>query len=150
MKLDEFAHHLDGREIYVAVVPSITLGFGCEIISTPNGEEGMFYEISLEAGLVEGVPAKPNNRWSGHLVDIYMAVDQGCKDQFGKPLDIQKIRDSCIDEDMFLQEYCCKFISTVRDFIPPQLFASCVSDQTNGEAPQPDARNCYAGWDIAA
>ncbi len=50
--LDEFAFHADAEKIYAALFPSITRGFGLEVISTPNGEQGKFYELAKAAGLV--------------------------------------------------------------------------------------------------
>ena len=55
--LDEFAFHKDARKIYEAIGPSITRGFDISIISTPNGQQGVFHELAIEAGLVEGVRA---------------------------------------------------------------------------------------------
>ncbi len=51
--LDEFAFHADAEKIYTALFPSITRGFGLEVISTPNGEQGKFYELAKAAGLTE-------------------------------------------------------------------------------------------------
>ena len=42
--LDEFAFHADAAKIYSALFPTITRGFGLEVISTPNGTQGKFYE----------------------------------------------------------------------------------------------------------
>jgi phage FluMu gp28-like protein len=50
--LDEFAFHGDARRIYAACFPIITRGYSIEVISTPNGTAGKFYEIAKQAGLV--------------------------------------------------------------------------------------------------
>ncbi len=52
--LDEFAFHGDAHKIYAACFPIITRGYSIEIISTPNGTAGKFYEIAKQAGLVSG------------------------------------------------------------------------------------------------
>ena len=52
--LDEFAFHGDAHKIYAACFPIITRGYSIEVISTPNGTAGKFYEIAKAAGLVGG------------------------------------------------------------------------------------------------
>src|SRR5579859_6312300 len=49
--LDEFAFHADAGKIYSALYPSITRGYSLEVISTPNGQQGKFYELAKQAGL---------------------------------------------------------------------------------------------------
>lgn len=49
--LDEFAFHGDAYKIFAACFPIITRGYSIEIISTPNGTAGKFYEIAKQAGL---------------------------------------------------------------------------------------------------
>jgi len=51
--LDEFAFHADADKIYAALFPTITRGYGLEVISTPNGTQGKFYELAKAAGLTE-------------------------------------------------------------------------------------------------
>ncbi len=51
--LDEFAFHADADKIYAALFPAITRGYGLEVISTPNGTQGKFYELAKAAGLTE-------------------------------------------------------------------------------------------------
>jgi phage FluMu gp28-like protein len=51
--LDEFAFHADADKIYAALYPTITRGYGLEVISTPNGTQGKFYELAKAAGLAE-------------------------------------------------------------------------------------------------
>jgi phage FluMu gp28-like protein len=51
--LDEFAFHSDADKIYTALFPTITRGYCLEVISTPNGQQGKFYEIAKAVGLVE-------------------------------------------------------------------------------------------------
>ena len=96
--LDEFAFHADAGKIYAALYPSITRGYGLEIISTPNGQQGKFYELAKSAGLTEQglgtrgqglgkeeVFTNPQSlnpgplMWSGHWCDVYEAVRQGLK-----------------------------------------------------------------------
>ncbi|MBZ5565880.1 MAG: terminase family protein, partial [Acidobacteriia bacterium] len=137
--LDEFAFHADAEKIYAALFPSITRGFGLEVISTPNGEQGKFYELAKAAGLVSlgdlaierlGDFKSPNHpitrsphgfSWSSHWCDVYQAIREGLK------IDLNLLRAGCDDETAWQQEYCCQFVSTAENFIPPELLAACLS-----------------------
>ncbi|MGH3430874.1 MAG: terminase large subunit domain-containing protein [Mycobacteriales bacterium] len=149
--LDEFAFHLDARAIYQAIAPSIARGYTLEIISTPNGQQGAYYELSKEAGLVDG--EERSQRWSAHKTDIFSAIQQGCQDRFGNALDANELRLDCIDEEMWLQEYCCQFLSIASQWIPPDLFERCVdggASDAKTEAELDEALyGLLAGWDIA-
>jgi phage FluMu gp28-like protein len=137
--LDEFAFHADADKIYAALFPTITRGYGLEIISTPNGTQGKFYELAKAAGLTDagvgirelGIGKKdsscptPDSRlptpWSAHSCDIYEALRQGLK------VDIRLLRAGCEDESAWQQEFCCQFVSTVENFFPPDLLSPCLS-----------------------
>jgi len=97
---DEFAFHKDAKRIYAAIYPSVTRGYSIEIGSTCFGESGMFYEL-----------CEKENGFSKHCTTIYDAVEQGLD------ADIAKLRDGCPDEDIWQQEYCCKFISDASSWI---------------------------------
>jgi phage FluMu gp28-like protein len=144
--LDEFAFHADADKIYAALFPTITRGYCLEVISTPNGQQGKFYELAKAAGLTdEGLGARglglgglktpaPSPQplvpvWSGHCVDIYEAIRQGLK------IDLQLLRAGCDDETSWQQEYCCQFISTAENFIPPALVALCASAEATKDCP---------------
>ncbi len=164
--LDEFAFHADADKIYSALYPTITRGFGLEVISTPNGQQGKFYELAREAGLTEpGVrgpaPAgvenlksqiqNPESRWSGHWCDVYEAVRQGLK------IDVELLR-AGVDDEAWRQEFCCEFLSGGSQWISPELFQQCVSSEAsvvlsplsfaNDQGPR-TGDSLYAGWDIA-
>ena len=156
--LDEFAFHADADKIYSALFPTITRGYGLEVISTPNGQQGKFYELAKAAGLVEqdsgfgiqdsGKTETRNSKletrddfrfsnfefrgglaWSGHRVDIYEAIRQGLN------IDLQLLRTGCDDETSWQQEYCCQFVSTAENFIPPALVAQCASAEATTDCP---------------
>jgi phage FluMu gp28-like protein len=164
--LDEFAFHADADKIYTALFPTITRGYGLEVISTPNGQQGKFYELAKAAGLTEsgdreigrsgeqdsgfgiqdsGRAADLESRsalhgsslvtrhsplaWSAHCVDIYEAIRQGLN------IDLQLLRAGCDDETSWQQEYCCQFVSTTENFIPPALIAQCVSAEASADCP---------------
>jgi phage FluMu gp28-like protein len=145
--LDEYGFHRDARAIYVAITPSITRGYSLKIISTTNGQQGTYYDLSKEAGLVDGRPY--TNRFSAHKVDILQAIAQGCLDRNGHVLDAAQLRADCLDEDMWLQEYMCEFVSTAQQWISPELLEANLSEEAVSDRPHIDLRNLYAGWDIA-
>jgi phage FluMu gp28-like protein len=72
--LDEFAFHSDADKIYTALFPTITRGYCLEVISTPNGQQGKFYEIAKAAGLVES-----GDREIGRSGDLGKTEDQKTK-----------------------------------------------------------------------
>jgi phage FluMu gp28-like protein len=176
--LDEFAFHQDAQAIFTAVYRQVSLGYHMRVLSTPNGQRGKFWELARALGLDSGVrPAHgqpvrlgtetdpwdpiPHRKeiprggfpWSGHWCDIFMAVKDGL------PLDPQEIQAGC-DEDTWLQEYCCQFISQYSEWIPAELFQQCVSSDCRSSIDdfrlkqpisnrQSAIENLYAGWDIA-
>jgi len=147
--LDEFAFHGDAHKIYAACFPIITRGYSIEVISTPNGTAGKFYEIAKAAGLVgevsgarDQVPGEnqdalsltpdtrhlaPGSIWSGHRVDIYDAVAAGL------PADVPLLRSGCDDDETWRQEYCCQFLSDAQNYIPVELISGCVHEEASTE-----------------
>jgi phage FluMu gp28-like protein len=146
--LDEFAFHADADKIYAALYPTITRGYGLEVISTPNGTQGKFYGLAKAAGLTEqglgirdrglgknGAAANPQspipNPWSVHNCDIYDAIRQGLK------IDLELLRSGCEDESAWQQEFCCQFVSTAENFFPPELLAASLSAEASTDTPLP-------------
>ena len=138
---DEFAFHKDAKKIYAAMYPSITRGYSLHLGSTPFGESGMFYELAT----------KPNG-YSVHKTDIYQAVADGLARSTGMS-DVEfiaKLRDGCPDEDVWEQEYCCKFISDATSYIPYELITGAEAKVATVDLPldyQPRGR-LYLGGDI--
>lgn len=145
--LDEYAFHKDARKISEAIIPSITRGFRVKIISTPNGQQGIYYERAQECGLVDGLVT--NKVWSAHKVTIADAIAQGFVDRHGRAIDLAMIRAACVDEEMWLQEYCCAFLSIATQWISPQLFQDNVSEDAVEGIPDWNLKGLFAGWDIA-
>ncbi len=179
--LDEFAFHKDSQAIFTAVYRQVSLGYAMRILSTPNGQQGKFYELAKQLGLDSGVrpvnqPVRQEksevrsqkseetpianrqsaigNPWSGHWCDIFMAVEDGL------PLNPEEVRAGC-DDDTWLQEYCCQFVSQASEWISPELLQSCVSSDATTQIDSLTHRGIdsmtqsanesiyYAGWDIA-
>ncbi len=132
--LDEFAHHRDARAIYKALTPSVTRGYKIRVISTPAGRRGKFYELWTH-----------NNAYSKHKTDIYKARAMGLE------IDIDELREAIDDEDAWLEEYCCEFLSDAESYIPIELITNCESVDATKELPDGfEPRGlCYLGVDIA-
>ncbi|MGH9406352.1 MAG: terminase large subunit domain-containing protein [Terriglobia bacterium] len=153
--LDEFAFHTDADKIYTALYPITTRGYGLEVVSTPNGQQGKYFEIAKGAGLVDGVPSK-HNKWSPHKTSIYDAVEQGLQ------VDLEQLR-AGVDEETWRQEFCCEFVTTASEWITADLFQKGVSPEASADFrstlddlqsgkigdPQSAIGNLYAGWDVA-
>jgi phage FluMu gp28-like protein len=140
--LDEFAFHADAEKIYTALFPSITRGFKLEVISTPNGQSGKFFELAKEAGLVPGFARRPGTPWSSHRVTLDEAIAQGLS------IDREALR-AGLDDQAWAQEYCCEFVSTAAQWIPPELWQMNVSTEASLEPVLTLPGTLYAGWDIA-
>ncbi|MFC6645458.1 terminase large subunit domain-containing protein [Granulicella cerasi] len=139
--LDEFAFHKDAKKIYAAMYPSITRGYGIHIGSTPFGESGMFYDLATK-----------KSSFSVHTTDIFRAVRDGLAHSVGMDDEayIKMLRDGCPDEDIWDQEYCCKFISDATSYIPWELIQAAESIYATTELPLGFAAkgDLYLGVDI--
>jgi hypothetical protein len=80
------------------------------------------------------------------LNEHFQAIAQGCLNRFGAPLDPGEVKAGCIDEEMWLQEYCCQFISTAAQWIPPELFDANISDDAHDGFPLDEEPICWVGY----
>ena len=133
--LDEFAFHKDSKAIWTALYPTITRGYKLRVISTPNGIGNQFEKLVND----------PDNGWSKHLVDIYLAVKEGLK------LDIDALRREAGSEDTWLQEFCCKFLDEATSYLPYELIDSCSRGRPIFKLPDDLDPNgeYYLGMDVA-
>ena len=146
--LDEFAHHEDSYAIFAAVFRQVALGNSLEVISTPNGEQGKFFDIARNLGLEMGVaptqfPIKKDG-WSGHWVDVYKAVAEGC------PINIEEMRRGLNDDDTWNQEFCCVFLKSTGAWLTLDLIAACEDAGATIDLP-PDFHprgSLYSGIDV--
>jgi hypothetical protein len=106
--LDEFGHHDDSYAIWAAIIRQIALGNEIDVLSTPNGEQGKYFDLAKDLGLTDGVAPSPNPKkigiWSAHWVDVYLAVKEGC------PINIEEMRELIKDDETFSQEFLCAFL----------------------------------------
>ncbi len=123
---DEFAFHKDAKRIYAAMYPSITRGYEMHIGSSPFGESGMFYELA----------EKPSG-YSVHRTDIYQAVKDGLarSTPFTDEEFLKRLHDGCPDEDIWEQEFCCKFLSDATSYISWALIQEAYSTQATVDLP---------------
>jgi phage FluMu gp28-like protein len=135
--LDEFGHHEDSYAIFAAVFRQVALGNSLEVLSTPNGEQGKFYDIARNLGLELGAapPSQPvlKDGWSGHWVDVYRAVAEGC------PIDIEGMRRGLNDDDTWNQEFCCVFLKSTGAWLTLDLIAACEDSEINADLVHLDA-----------
>ncbi len=125
--LDEFAHHENSYGVWAAVSRQIALGHKMRILSTPNGEQGKFYDLAHSFGFDAGA-APPQNpaqigAWSWHWIDVHMAIAEGC------PINLQETRELYKgDDDTFAQEFLCAFLKAVGAYLPLELIARAEDD----------------------
>jgi len=145
--LDEFAWHNNPDELYSAAEPAKKWGFPLRILSTHNGKNSRFFRFIEEI-------KKGEKDWSLHTTPIHLAVQEGLVDKIlrkkatkeEKENFIEQCRKDCLDENMFLQEYCCMPIDESTAFLPYELIRTCEnsvilnSPITTGEL--------YIGMDI--
>jgi phage FluMu gp28-like protein len=169
VKLDEFALHKDQRTLYAVAKPVIQWGGTLSIISTHRGVGTVFNEIVTD--IREG-----GNRmgWSLHTIPIQAAVEQGLVERINAANErrgagaggpgqdpaeaaptreqwLARQRAECIDEEQWLQEYCCVPANEAAAFIPYELInaateSGCLEDLAYLErCPNP----LFLGLDVA-
>jgi len=125
--LDEFAHHEESYAIWAAITRQVALGHKVRVLSTPNGEQGKFYDLCKELGLMDGVPPAHNfttyKGWSVHWINADMAIADGC------PINMQEMRDLIKDEDIIAQEFYCVFLKSTGSWLPLDLVSMCEEPQ---------------------
>lgn len=138
--LDEFAFTIRDKDIWRAIVPSVTAVSGrVTITSTPKSRIDKFWQI------YEGKSSK----WSKHCVTIHDAVAQGF------PVDINELRE-LFDPEEFAQAYECIPLDTAESYIPYNLIEPCLYDPESeafaflamGESETKPKRNYVYGVDI--
>lgn len=128
IKLDEFALHKDQRELYRIAKPATQWGGQISIISTHRGTGTVFNEI------VRSIKEEGNRMgWSLHTIPIQRAVEDGIVERInlasgaGETREgfLKRLRDECIDEEQWLQEYCCIPADDAAAFITFEMIAAC-------------------------
>jgi phage FluMu gp28-like protein len=147
--LDEFAHHADSYAIFAAVARQVALGNELDVLSTPNGQIGKYYDLAKEFGLTDGVApdlvAKQIGPWSAHWVDVHRAIAEGC------PINIGEMRDLFKDEQTFAQEFLCVFLQAVGSWLTTELIQLAENQGATLDWPSGYTASgpLYAGIDVA-
>lgn len=148
--LDEFAFHDDPDALWAAAKPSITWGYPIRVLSTHNGK-GCRYFRMLEAA------KKGESPFSLHATTIQTAVEEGLVDKILKrpasPAErekwLEEERASCLDENTWLQEYCCIPVDEATAFLTYDMISSCEDPALSPAGIDlPIIGDCYSGEDI--
>lgn len=128
--VDESAYisHLD--TILQAINPTLTRDKEAELIltTTPAGKNGYFYKLYEDA--------KYNDEWYVQHTSIFDAIKAGLK------VDINALRSLCPDDEIFQQEYCCKFMSEYGGLIDISVLDWYEDKDINGTT--------YFGMDVGS
>ena len=128
--VDESAYisHLD--TILQAINPTLTRDKEAELIltTTPAGKNGYFYKLYEDA--------KYNDEWYVQHTSIYDAIKAGLK------VDINALKSLCPDDQIFQQEYCCKFMSEYGGLIDISVLDWYEDKDINGTT--------YFGMDVGS
>jgi phage FluMu gp28-like protein len=131
--LDEFAFHRDPHKIWKGAMAIASRGFGVEVISTPNGQQGKYWDVCRQCEVPpDGTSERTRWKhgvWSVHYLTIYEAVRQGC------PIDIAAMHEAAGDEDTWMQEYCCIFLADAENYIPMELIVAAESGAATLDVP---------------
>jgi phage FluMu gp28-like protein len=156
--LDEFALHPDPRKLWNIAYPGITWGGTLELISTHRGTHNPFNE------LVQEIKHKGNPKGiSLHTVTLEDALRDGflyklqCKLPPADPRQrmdeadyFAHIRAGCLDEESFLQEFCCAPADDAGAFLTYDQIAACeyaLAEDWEGK-PLAECSDLYIGVDV--
>ena len=129
VKLDEFALHKDQRTLYAVAKPVIQWGGTLSVISTHRGAGTVFNDI------INDIQQRGNRMgWSLHTIPIQTAVEQGLVEKINAATGAADSREAwlarqraeCIDEEQWLQEYCCVPADEAAAFISYDLINDCT------------------------
>lgn len=179
VKLDEFALHKEQRQLYAVAKPVTQWGGTLSIISTHRGVgtvfNGLIADIkeranpmgfslhsipittAVDQGLVEkidaaaGVSLSPQ-RGEGSRVrgDIVVGLSPAAIAE-RRAAWLAQMRAECIDEEQWLQEYCCVPADESAAFITYDMITSCEDDTAHKDFAYLEActNPLYLGFDVA-
>lgn len=147
--LDEFAHHESAERLWAAARPCVTWGYPMRIISTHSSPTSLFARFcdAIRGGTLG---------WSLHTVDIYTAVAEGLLDKIlGRGTTeaeregwLADLRANCLDEDVWLGEYCAKPSGSRDSFLSLELIRSAECEGCTEPSPEDARRSLYLGMDV--
>lgn len=125
---DEMAFIENASDCWQACIPFLTSPHGgtkkLQILSTPAASSGKFFELWEKSDFYKT------------KITLFDAVSQGLK------VDIDEIRKTCFDDDVFRQEYMCEFLDGDSLLFPYTLLRDSIA-----QAPI-NASKTYLGIDI--
>lgn len=94
--------------------------------------------------------------WSHHKTDIYQAVEEGLVDKImGRKTTkeereqwLENERDTCFDEDTWLQEYCCIPVDEATAFLIYEMIRRCENELAGRPELASERGEFYVGNDI--
>jgi Mu-like prophage FluMu protein gp28 len=128
VKIDEFALHPDQRLLYRIAKPVTQWGGTLSIISTHRGHNTLFNQI------IQDIRHNGNPMgWSLHSYPIQKAVEEGIVARINEKSGrnetdeqfLKRLRAECIDEEQWLQEYCCIPADESSAFFGHDLITAC-------------------------
>jgi phage FluMu gp28-like protein len=154
VKLDEFALHKDQRQLFAVAKPVIQWGGTLSILSTHRGVGTVFNELIIDA-------RDRGNKmgWSVHRIPIQKAVEDGIVEKINAATGRNESREDwlarqraeCIDEEQWLQEYCCIPADESSAFISYDMITGCEDDSSKKDFDY--LKTClgqlYIGYDVA-
>jgi phage FluMu gp28-like protein len=127
--LDELAFTVRDKELWRAIIPSITAVKGrVTVTSTPKSRIDKFWQIW----------DSKSTKWSRHCVTIHDAI----KDGF--PVDLEELRE-LFDPEEFAQAYECVPLDTAESYVPYNLIEPCLFDPLSDAV----AASLYADQSLA-
>ena len=154
--LDEFALHPEPERLYAVAYPGITWGGSLEIISTHRGSANFFKKLVDEARY-GGNPKKI----SLHRTTLSDALEQGFLSKLKSALPeghevremdegeyFDYVKNSCADEESFLQEYMCTPADDSAGFVSYDCIARCTYKRDETQWRNIGAGSLYLGVDV--
>lgn len=155
VKIDEFALRSNElqRQAYAIGKPATQWGGTFTVISTHRGVGSVFN------GLITDIKERNNPMgWSLHSCPIQRAVAEGIVEKINKATGasesredfLARLRRECIDEEQWLQEYCCIPADEASAFLSYDLIAGCeYKPGENWQTDLADAKGVlYGGTDV--
>lgn len=158
VKIDEFALRKMEfqREAFAIGKPATQWGGQFVVISTHRGVGSLFNQIITDIR-ERGNPMG----WSLHSVPIQKAVEQGIVEKINEASGasesradfLARIRRECIDEEQWLQEYCCIPADESSAFITYEMITACEDETSPKDLAYlkdlPSSASLYIGFDVA-
>ena len=162
VKLDEFALHKDQRQLFAVAKPVTQWGGSLSIISTHRGIATVFNS------LITDIRERGNKMgWSLHTIPIQRAVEDGIVEKIDQATGMEvasgegrgarraewlaQQKAECIDEEQWLQEYCCQPADESTAFISYEMISMAQTDGCHEDFGYLEAckNPLYIGFDVA-